>query len=97
MILKQHMTPDRRLILAICDDGLLGKTFCEGKKQLDLSSEFYNGTKVEEGEVVPLLNKAYAINAAGKAAVSVCIKAGLAEPSDINRICRIPFLQLVRG
>lgn len=95
MIIKQHVTPDKRLILAICDDDLLGKTFIEGKKQLELSSNFYKGAKAEDADVVPLLTKAYAINAVGRAAVSVCIKAGLAETKNISKIKGIPFLQLI--
>jgi hypothetical protein len=96
MIIKQHVTPDKRLILAICDDELLGKTYCEGKKQLNLSSDFYRGTKVEDNEARVLLIKAYAINAVGKAAVSLCIKAELAEPDNIRKIKGVPFLLLTR-
>jgi len=45
MIVKSHSTGDGRKVIAICDDSLLGKKFEEGDKQLDLTSEFYQGQK----------------------------------------------------
>ena len=43
MIVKKHITQDKRLILAVCDKELLGRCFEESSLQLDLRGEFYNG------------------------------------------------------
>ncbi|MFH1064557.1 MAG: DUF424 family protein [Candidatus Woesearchaeota archaeon] len=40
MIAKVHKTPNG-MILALCDTEILGKTFEEGKLQLNLDSQFY--------------------------------------------------------
>ena len=42
MIVKIHKRDDRT-ILAVCDSDLIGRTFTEGERQLDLSSDFYKG------------------------------------------------------
>jgi len=95
MIIKKHMAEGRRLILAACDDELLGKRFEENGKQLDVSPEFYNGEKIAEAELVRLIGKAYIINAVGKKSVACCAKADICSKEDILKIEGIPYLQAV--
>ena len=37
----KHTTPDKRLVLALCDKDILGKKFEDSKRVLDLSSNFF--------------------------------------------------------
>ena len=54
MIVKKHVTQDRRLLLAICDSSLKGKKFVVGEKQLDLTSGFYAGEEMGEDMEIPM-------------------------------------------
>jgi uncharacterized protein len=95
MIVKKHITGDKRLILAICDEDLLGKVIEDGKKQIDLTAEFYMGIVTGEEETLDLMHKAYVVNAVGKDSVACCIKAKLVDEKQVSRIGGIPFVQLV--
>lgn len=95
MIIKKHMAEGRRLILAVCDEELLGQRFEENKKQLDLTASFYGGEKAEEAEVIRLLGMAYIVNAAGKKSVRCCIKADLCNEKEVPKIKGIPYFHAV--
>jgi hypothetical protein len=95
MIVKKHVTSDRRLILTICDDALIGSVIEEKGKQLDLSADFYKGENKSEDETIALIGKAYSINAVGEKSVALCIKECVASEGDIRFIKKTPFLQLV--
>jgi uncharacterized protein len=95
MIAKKHVLPDKRLLLAVCDEDILGKLFLEGKKQLDLGQEFYKGEKLSEEEAIKLIKMACIVNAVGKNAVECCWKAGVIEEGMAKKIAGIPYLQIV--
>jgi len=44
-----------RIIVSICDSGLIGKKFEEGDKQLDIKESFYAGEEVDEKKAVEIL------------------------------------------
>ena len=96
MIVKTHKTKDNRLILAMCDEVLIGKRYEEGEKQLDLTSDFYQGIKAEERAIIELIEGAYIINAVGKKSVELCIKKGVVDKENINKIKGIPYAYMVR-
>jgi hypothetical protein len=95
MIIKKHVAEGRRLILAICDDELLGKRFEEKEKQLDISPGFYEGEKIDEAELARLIRKAYIVNAVGKDSVGCCVKANLCREEDAPKIKGIPYFQAI--
>ncbi len=94
MIIKKHINANR-LILAICDENLLGSTFEEGGKRLEVNRVFYEGEKISEEEIVTLIGKAYIINAVGRDSVACCAKAGLCDIESIPKIKGIPYFQAV--
>ena len=69
MIVNQKNTPNGT-ILIITDSDLIGKIFEEGKKQLDLTKEFYQGEEKNVEEIKQLLNDAYVLHLTGKEAVA---------------------------
>ena len=54
MLVKVHKNTEGQILLAICDDDLIGKKFEEGNLQLDLSSDFYKGEEKSEDEIMDL-------------------------------------------
>jgi uncharacterized protein len=93
MIVKEHKTEEGRLLLAICDSDLLGKKFEEGKKQLDLSSDFYKGKEKSDQEIIDLMKKAYMMNMVGQNSVTLAINENLISGEHVEEIAGIPYAQ----
>lgn len=95
MIVKEHITQDGRLILAVCDSDLLGKKFEEGDRQLDLTSQFYKGAEMTEEEVLRMLPKVCSMDIVGKKSIAFAEKYSLIDPARIMYIKKIPHAQCV--
>ncbi len=84
-----------RKIVAICDSELLGKRFEEGKRQLDVKKDFFDGEKKKEDEVIRIIRHEKAddasFNIVGKKSVDAALKAGLIDKNGIMKIQGIPF------
>ena len=94
MIVKIHKSKERK-ILAVCDNELFGKKLEEGRLQLDLSSEFYDGEEVQEDELLNLFKGAQIINLVGEKSINTAIKAGIIDKKNIVRIKNIPHAQAI--
>ena len=93
MYIKAHKA--YREIVAICDEDLLGKSFEDGNKILDVKDNFFGGDKVDEQELASLL-KDYAtadatFNIVGKQSTDLALKVGLISKEGIKQIQGIPF------
>lgn len=95
MIVKVHKTQEGKKIVAVCDEELIGKKLKEKNIQLDLSSEFYNGEKKSEKNILQLLDGAYIVNLVGKKAVNLGKKAGIVLESDAIYVQKIPPIQAI--
>ena len=94
IVVKVHKTPNGNMI-ALCDPELLGKTFEEGERQLDLTARFYQGEEMSEEEVESTLNDCYVVNAVGTASVSLLKRLKLIEDDHIITVQDIPHAQCV--
>jgi len=93
MIVKIHKK-DGRIIVAVCDDELLGQKFEEGDLQLDLSSDFYKGTSYSDKVLVrDIMRNADILNVVGKVAVALAVEEGIINKSFIITIKGIPHAQ----
>ena len=84
-----------KLILAVCDKSIHGKKFEDDNTILDLGSKFYNGEENDAKRASELMEKAYIINAAGKEAVKLVVKLGLAAAADVKKIAGIEHVQVL--
>lgn len=84
-----------RDVVAICDKELLGKTFEEGKFQLDVKENFYKGDVMPEEEIIEIMKSMSAedatFNIVGKKSVNAAIKAGIISKGGVGKIKNIPF------
>ena len=83
------------MMLAVCDLELLGKEFIEGDFMLDISKEFYSGSKGSEKDVLPLLKKSTIVNAAGEKIIGVMMKNHIVDKECILRVCGVPHAQVI--
>lgn len=95
MIVKKHLGPDGKMILAVCDKDTLGNEYEEGKAYLDMTSEFYKGEERSEDEVKELMAKAYTMNIVGKDSVALAKKEGYVDKENISTISDVPHAQVV--
>ena len=86
---------DRKLILAVCDSSIYGKKFEDDKAILDLGSKFYHGEEKDAKQTASLMEKAYIINAAGKEAVKLVVKLGLATTNDVKKVAGVEHVQVL--
>ena len=84
-IVKQHKD-----VLAVCDANIFGKKYEEGNLQLDLTSEFYDGEKVDEKRVIELLSRFGSINFVGEKSIKIGIEKGFIGSENIIKIKDIP-------
>ncbi len=93
MLVKIHKS--YRDVVAICDSELLGKTYEEGEKILEVRETFYNGEEVSEAELIKLakeMSKEDAtFNIVGKKSVEAALKAGIISEEGIKKVEGIPF------
>jgi hypothetical protein len=94
MIVKKH-SQNNKLVLAICDEDLLGKTIEENDLVLDLKSNFYRGEKTTEQELEKLLKTSYIVNAVGKNSIEFLEKQGLIKKENAKIIAKTPCVQIV--
>lgn len=95
MIAKIHEAQGE-VILAACDDELIGKEFGEKGLYLHVTERFYNGFKVEEDELGRLMDECTIANLVGEKVVGLAIKKRLVKPDRVLRIKGVPHAQFAR-
>lgn len=86
----------KELLVAACDEKLLGKKFEENKFQLEVKKEFYGGKLVNSEILKTYLEDATIANLVGQETIKCAIKAKIIDPSCVIKIKGIPHAQMVR-
>ena len=89
MIVKMHKS-DRRNVVSICDDNLIGKKIEDKDLQLDVSEFFYKGEKLFEEETLEAVKSADSLNIVGEKSVRFALKNKLIDETSIIRIKKVP-------
>ncbi|MEK6857014.1 MAG: DUF424 family protein [Nanoarchaeota archaeon] len=94
MIVKLHKKDDK-ILVAACDEELLGQKFEEDGKQIDLTGEFFNGEKMDHEEAGDLIRNADIVNLVGKKTVNLGLEEGVIEQENVILIAGVPTAQAV--
>jgi hypothetical protein len=86
----------KHTLVAVCDTGILGETFREGKLKLEVKADFYKGIPTSIPDALRAVNSADMANLAGNRIVKAAVQKGLADPSAIIRIGGVSHVQIVR-
>ena len=93
MYVKLHKS--YRTIVAVCDSDLIGKTFEEGIKQLEVRESFYKGEDLDYKKVIELMKKQLeddaTFNIVGEKAIKAALEAEIIDKAGINKIDGIPY------
>ncbi|AEC52427.1 hypothetical protein PNA2_1512 [Pyrococcus sp. NA2] len=84
------------VLLAACDEELLGKTFREGELKLEVKERFYKGELVDLDALEELLAEATIANLTGERVVRKAIELGYIDESRVLRIQGIPHAQMAK-
>jgi len=95
MIVKIHISPDGRKIVAICDNELIGKKVEGGRLQLDMSSGFYKGKEMNEKQVSELLKEPCILNVVGEKSIDLLIRKGIVDKKSLIKINNVPHVQAI--
>jgi hypothetical protein len=97
MLIKVHKAS--RFVVAVCDSDLIGRSFEEDKRQLNLAGKFFLGEEKSEEESRRLLDfyrkEDACFNIVGRKSCEVAIKAGLIQKEEISAIQGIPFVLIL--
>ena len=95
VFLKIFRDPKHTLV-AVCDVGLLGETFREGKLKLEVKIDFYKGSAATISEALRAVNDSDIANLVGKRIVEAAVKEGYVDPTAVIHVAGIPHVQIVR-
>ena len=84
------------MLLAVCDEELLGEILRDGKIVFNISEEFYKGTKIPVEEAIALMSESTIVNMVGPIIVKNAIEQGLVHPEAVLEICGVPHAQIVK-
>lgn len=84
-----------RNIVSVCDSDLIGKTFEEDIKRIEISESFFKGEEKEKKEVIKILKdmekEDATFNIVGKESIECAIKAGIISDDGIIHINNVPI------
>ena len=84
------------VLLAICDEELLGKTLREGKIVFKISEDFYKGNKISIDQAVSMIENSTIINIIGNECVKKAIENGFVHPEAVLKIEGISHVQIMK-
>ena len=84
------------VLLAACDDELLGRRFEEGELQLEVSESFYGGESVSKETYIEKLKTATIANIVGKKTVNIAVELGMVHENCLLEIAGVPHALIAR-
>ena len=86
----------KEVIVAACDEDLLGQTYRSDKLKIYVSRDFYEGQICDEAVLVSRLDRATIANLVGKRTVEAAVKHGSIDADCVIVIGGVPHAQMVR-
>lgn len=84
------------ILVAACDEGLLGQLLKDGDLRLDVSEEFYGGDHGDEELLLNRLAAAKLANLVGKDVCRIAAEHDYIDPDCVITIQGVPHAQMVR-
>ena len=84
------------VLLAACDNDVLGRTLQNGDINLEVKESFYAGQKIELERLKKEFKKSTIANLVGEKVVNAAIEEGFGREEDLMMIEEVPHLQIVR-
>ncbi|VVB76952.1 Uncharacterised protein [uncultured archaeon] len=99
IFLKKYPTQNG-LVIALCDEELIGKVLRGGRTVIDLAryASFYKGDLMSEEQAASAIGEGdvYSLNVVGERSVRVVIDLGIATEESVLRVGGVPFVQIYK-
>ncbi|MCX8187166.1 MAG: DUF424 family protein [Nitrososphaeria archaeon] len=93
--IKIHRSKTGEVVVAICDENLLGKKLkVNDTFSVEVSRAFYGGFLVRCDDIDKYLEQAGIVNVLGESITSYLIRKGLVSEGAVMRIGEVPHVQL---
>lgn len=93
--MKTHKAGDE-LILAVCDEDLLGKRLTDNKGfSIYIDPSFYGGELVSVDDALHMISNASCVNMIGNVIVREAIKRGLIREESVIEVCGVLHAQII--
>jgi hypothetical protein len=96
MILVNERQTDEGLLVAACDQDVLGETFTDGNVSLEVTEDFYDGETVDPQTAVDALHRADIANLVGTTTVETAIDAGIVDEHAVLTVDDTLHAQLLQ-
>ncbi|MHA1606273.1 MAG: DUF424 domain-containing protein [Candidatus Freyarchaeota archaeon] len=83
------------VIIAICDEEILGKTFREGDLKLEVKKDFYGGRLVPVEDGLKAIERGTIVNLVGNVIISKAVEAGLIPAEGVIKIQGVAHAQKI--
>lgn len=90
------VTRGRDMVVAVCDEEILGETLEGGKVPFKVSEGFYKGTLGEIDEAIAAMKQATICNLVGKCIVGAAIKNKMVHERAVIYFGEVPHAQIVK-
>ncbi|SIS15282.1 DUF424 domain-containing protein [Natronorubrum thiooxidans] len=94
MLVNERQTPEG-LLVAVCDEDVLGETFESDDVSLTVNEEFYGGETVGDDAVIDSLARATVANIVGTQAVELAIEEGFIDEANVLEVGSTLHAQLL--
>ena len=84
----------REVVLAACDEELVGREFREGKLRLKVEAAFYGTERIEPQQLVTQLRACTIANLVGERVVSLAVEHGYVAEQHVLWIGGVPHAQM---
>ncbi len=91
---KIHRTEDK-VMLAVCDEDLLGKKFVSDGLKLDISERFYKGEKKDEKYIRKIMLDFGNANLVGEKTIALAVELGLIDGENVLYVDKIPYAMVL--
>jgi hypothetical protein len=96
MICVKVYNHGREVLVAACDEDIVGKTFGSHDLKIHVSEGFYRGESGGEEMLVNRLEMATIANLVGERTVEIAVRHGFVDPGCVLRIGGVPHAQMAR-
>ncbi len=83
-----------RKLVAVCDSELIGKTYSQGIRQIEIKEGFFKGEEKNKKEIIEILRKMQSedaiFNIVGEESVKTALEAGVIDEKGVMKIDGVP-------
>jgi hypothetical protein len=84
------------VLVAACDEDIVGKTFRSKELKITVSEGFYKGEPCDEDVLVNRLEMATIANLVGEKTLEIAVRRGFVDPGCVLNIGGVPHAQMAR-